>query len=166
MGLHGLGGYRGTPRATQDVDVLVRKKDIPKAVKGLRKAFPDLKVQDTVVVVRFIDPATNQVVIDLMKPTQDVYRLVFRHTIPGGKTHDIPNLEMALISKFAAMTSPYRDSGKKLGDGWDFVEMVRHNRKTIDLGKLGRLADRVYPGGSSEIAGMIKDIDAGRTLRF
>jgi hypothetical protein len=166
MGTHGLGGWRGEARATQDVDVLVRKRDVPKAVKGLRKAFPGLKVQDSVVVVRFIDPTTNQVVIDLMKPTQDVYRLVFRHTIPVGKTHDIPDLEMALVSKFAAMTSPHRLADKKMIDGGDFIRIVRHNRAAIDMRKLGRLANRVYPGGGLEIAGMIEDIDAGRTLRL
>lgn len=166
MGAHGLGGWRGEARATQDVDVLVRKKDIRKATRCLHEAFPDLRVEDKAVVVRFIDPATNKVVIDLMKPLQDVYWLVFRHTIPVGETHDIPNLEMALVSKFAAMTSPYRQPGKKLGDGWDFVEIVSSNRQAINMRKLGRLADRVYPKGSAEIARLIRDIDAGRQIQF
>src|SRR5262245_65052013 len=165
MGTHGLGGWRSEARATQDVDVLVRKKDIRKAVRSLGKAYPNLTVQDTPVVTRFVDPATGKVVIDVMKPTQAVYRLVFRHTIPVGDSHDIPQLEMGLVSKFAAMTSPHRDPAKKMVDAGDFIDIVRHNRDAIDLAKLKRLADKVYTDGSDEIMQMIQDIDAGRTIQ-
>jgi hypothetical protein len=166
MGTHGLAVWRGQARATQDVDVLVRKKDIRKATKCLHEAFPGLRVEDKAVVVRFVDPGTGEGVIDVMKPLQDVYRLVFRHTISTGETHDIPDLEMALVSKFAAMTSPYRPPGKKMIDGGDFIEIVCHNREAIDMRKLARLADRVYPHGSAEIKALIEDVDAGRTLKL
>ncbi len=128
MGTHGLGGYRSEPRATQDVDVLVKKKDIRKAVRALRAAYPKLLVQDTPVVTRFIDPATDKPVIDVMKPTQQVYQVVFRYTIPVGKTHRIPDLEMALASKFAAMVSPNRTAAKKMMDASDFIDVFNHNR--------------------------------------
>ena len=42
MGTHALNTYRDEARATQDVDVLVRKKDLAKAVRTLAKAFPGL----------------------------------------------------------------------------------------------------------------------------
>src|SRR5262245_41619407 len=47
MGTHGLGGWRSEARATQDVDVLVTKRDIRKAVRALRTAYPNLEVHDT-----------------------------------------------------------------------------------------------------------------------
>src|SRR5262245_57302873 len=80
MGTHGIGGWRSEARATQDVDVLVRKKDIRKAVRALQAAYPRLTVDEFPVVTRFIDPATRKAVIDVMKPTQVVFRIVFRHT--------------------------------------------------------------------------------------
>jgi hypothetical protein len=166
MGTHGLGGWRRQARATDDVDVLVAKKDVLKATRAIRQAFPDLIVQDTPVVTRFVDPATATSVIDLMKPTQRVYQLVFRHTLPVGKTHRIPNLEMALVSKFAAMVSPNRSPEKKMSDGSDFINIVRHNRADIDISKLKRLADKVYEDGAEEIEQMIEAIDAGRTLQL
>lgn len=89
MGTHGLGGYRSQPRATQDVDVLVRKHDLRRAIRALREAFPILSVRDTPVVTRFVDPASKLSVIDVMKPTRAVFRLVFRHTVRVGDTHDI-----------------------------------------------------------------------------
>ncbi len=124
MGAHGLGGWRDQARSTEDVDVLVRKKDIRKAIRALQAAYPELTITDFPVVTRFTDPATQQVVIDVMKPTQAVFRVVFRHTIQVGETHEIPNLEMALASKFAAMVSPTCDE-KKLQDGADFVQRRR-----------------------------------------
>jgi hypothetical protein len=166
MGTYGVTGWRSEPRATQDVDVLVPKRDQRKALRTLREAFPKLLVKDTPVVTRFLDPATNRSVIDLMKPTQAVFQFVFRHTIPVGDTHRIPNLEMALASKFAAMVSPNREQAKKLIDAGDFVDMVTHNRQGIDLRKLKRLASKVYPDGGAEIGRLIEDIDAGRQIRF
>ncbi len=166
MGTYGITGWRSEPRATQDVDVLVTKRDIPKAARALRAAFPDLITSDTPVVLRFIDPATNLPVIDLMKPTQAVFRAVFRYTIAVGDTHRIPDLEMALISKFAAMVSPHRNEAKKMVDAGDFVDIVVHNREDIDLEKLKRLADKVYPNGGKEMKQLIEDIDAGRRIRF
>src|SRR5438067_2353696 len=65
MGTHGLGGWRSEPRATQDVDVLVPKRDVRKAVRALRERYPDLEVSDTPAVARFIDPATGKVVLDV-----------------------------------------------------------------------------------------------------
>src|SRR5437764_1103119 len=52
MGTHGLVGWRSESRATQDVDVLVRKKDIRKAVRALQAAYPKLIVTDFPVVTR------------------------------------------------------------------------------------------------------------------
>ena len=46
MGTHGIGGWRSAPRATEDVDFLVRQKDHQKAVEAVRKSFPELKEVD------------------------------------------------------------------------------------------------------------------------
>lgn len=166
MGTHGLGGWRSEARATQDVDVLVTKKDVRKAVRALHAAYPNLEISDTPVVTRFIDPASGKPAIDVMKPTQTVYQVVFRHTIPVGDTHRIPDLEMALASKFAAMVSPNRAPAKKLVDAGDFVDVITYNRDDIDLQKLKRLGDKVYPDGGAEIIRMIEDIDAGRQIQL
>lgn len=164
MGSYGLAGWRSEPRATLDVDVLVRKRSVRKAIESLKTAFPDLSVTDTPVVARFIDSSINKAVIDLMKPTQAVYEMVFRHVISAGKTHDVPDLEMALTSKFAAITSPHRTPLRKMQDAVDFGDMVKHNRKDIDMPKLCRMANKVYPDGAKEIRQLIADIDAGKTI--
>jgi hypothetical protein len=166
MGTHGIGGWRSEPRATQDVDILVRKRDHRKAVEAVRHAFPELTVSDYPVVTRFTDPVTGYPVIDLMKPTQPIFQAVFRNTIAVGLTHVVPRLEMAIVSKFAAMTSPNRAMDKKLIDGGDLVNMVKTNRDELDRPRLRRLAERVYPGGGDELGRMVDDIFADRPIQF
>src|SRR5580704_12982013 len=90
MGTHGLVGYRSESRATQDVDVLVTKKDVRKAVRVLEQEYPYLEVRENSAVARLVDPVTQKVLIDVMKPTSRLMSLVFRHAIKIGKTHRVP----------------------------------------------------------------------------
>src|SRR5436305_12575494 len=69
MGTHALNSYRTQARATQDVDVLVTKKDVRKAVRVLEEKFPYLEPINLEPVVRFLDSVSQEVVIDVMKPT-------------------------------------------------------------------------------------------------
>jgi hypothetical protein len=164
MGTHGINGYRDQARATDDVDVLVTKREVRKAIRVLGRTFPYLDIVENSAVARFVNLATLKVAIDVMKPSSEAMRVVFRHTIPIGKTHRIPDLEMALVSKFVAMTAPNRKPGKKLIDAGDFTIIVAHNRHALDLEKLRRLADRVQPHGSEKIQAFVDEIDAGRTI--
>ncbi|MBM4070905.1 MAG: hypothetical protein FJ271_18425 [Planctomycetes bacterium] len=166
MGTFGINGYRDEARATQDVDVLVRSKDHERAVKAIKASFPKLEMEDFPIVTRFRDPANKKPLIDLMKPRHDALLAVFKNSILVGKSHRVPTLEMALVSKFAAMVSPFRDDDKKLVDGGDFVNMVKHRAKSINLSKLKKLGEKVYRGGGAEISKMVADINAGRRIQF
>lgn len=166
MGTYGLGGYRSEARATQDVDVLVANREVRKAVRVLEEVFPYLEVVDLPVVTRFVNPVSQKVVLDVMKPNQEAVRVVFRNTIRIGQTHRIPTLEMALASKFVAMIAPNRRSDKKMIDLGDFINVIEHNRQVLDLEKLRRLGDKVHPNGGKRILAMVADIDAGRTIQL
>lgn len=166
MGTHGVGSWRSEARATHDVDVLVTKKDLARAVATLHEKYPKLEIKEFPVVTRFIDPATGKGVIDVMKPTQEVFRIVFRQTIEVGDSHRIPNLEMALVSKFAAMVSPHRREEKKFVDAGDFIDIVKTNLKDLKLSRLEKLANKVYPRGGQEILTLVEDIKAGRRIQF
>lgn len=166
MGTHGVGAWRSEPRATQDVDVLVTKRDLRKAIRAIHQTYPNLTIDDGVVVARFADPKTGKAVIDVMKPTQEVFKMVFRNTIMVEETYRIPNLEMALVSKFAAMVSAHRRQTKKLIDGGDFRDIVETHAQEINLVRLTKLAEKVYRGGSKEIRRLVDDIVAGRDITF
>lgn len=166
MGAHAIGGWMKEPRSSQDVDVLVQKRHLQMAVAAIQKAYPHLIVQDYSVVTRFIDPGTENVVIDLMKPVDAIYRSVFKNYVLVNESHLIPNLEMALVAKFAAMISPNRDYRKKLLDGADFMGIVQHSAKAINYAKLRRLGELVYRGGGTEIVKITNDVREGRRLEI
>src|ERR1700722_5300304 len=75
VGAHGIAGWLLDPRASQDVDFLIHANH-KKAVQAICKAYPDLRVEDILAVTRFIDPATDRPVIDLMKPHSDLHQAV------------------------------------------------------------------------------------------
>src|SRR5262245_65793258 len=64
VGAHGLASWRGKPRATEDVDVVVNAKHLKKAVKALVAAFPMLEPVDLPVVIRMRDRTTHDVMVD------------------------------------------------------------------------------------------------------
>lgn len=166
MGNYGITGWRDEERATQDVDVLVRSRDHRKAVRAVHEAFPRLQLADFAVVTRFLDPVTSVPVIDLMKPTEPLFKVAFRQTILVEEGYRIPNLEFALACKFAAMVSPHRVQKKKHLDAGDFISMVERNASAIRSSRLRRLGERVYRGGGAEIMQLVEDAKAGRRLEF
>ena len=143
MGTHGINGYRDEARASQDVDVLITKREVRKAVRILAEAFPSLQVHENAAVARFVDPVSQTVVLDVMKPSSEAMQMVFRNTVAIGDRYRIPTLEMALVSKFAALRSPNRLPRKRHLDRADFTSIVDENRTLIDLDKLQKLAARV-----------------------
>ena len=163
LGAYGIGGYRSEARSTGDVDVLVNKRQVRKAIRVLADEFPDLRIEDHLVVARFRNPVTDMIVLDVMKPTSQA---VFRNSVRVGETHRIPNLEMALVTKYKAMTGPTRKPAKKLIDAGDFTDIVVHNRAVIDLKKLKRLGGLASQGEGTAILRLIADIDAGRMIEL
>jgi hypothetical protein len=167
VGAYGLAGWRTQARATEDVDVVVAARQVAKAVRVLVKAFPYLEPDDTEVVVRLRDKETKQVAIDVMKPLQVPYNVIFKHTkkIDSEKeSYRVPTLEMALTCKFAPMISLMRVDKKKLIDASDFIDIVEKNGDAIDLDVLAELGDVVYNGGGKEIVELVRKVRAGEKL--
>jgi hypothetical protein len=165
VGAHGVGGWMGDPRATQDVDVVVAERQIKKATRSLLAEFPHLDARDEEVVVRLQDRETEIVLIDLLKP-RSLYRATFKHTqavVNAGQTYRIPSLEMALAMKFAAMISPNRPEAKRLKDASDFILIVQKN-SDIDSDTLTHLGELVYGGGGASICEMVQNVRTGKKL--
>lgn len=168
VGAHMIGGWSNRPRTTEDVDVLVAERHVTSAVRALHGAFPILEVTKTPVVVRFTDPRTAKVVIDVMKANQPLFKNVMRYSHrvdTKRRSYNIPILELAITMKFAAMVSPRRQLDKKYLDAADFISMIKAN-PIIDVSKLSMLARRVYPGGGKEIVDMVRRVRAGERLNF
>jgi hypothetical protein len=166
VGAHGLVVWRGKPRATEEVDVVVAARHVKKAVKVLVEAFPQLEPVDLPAVVRLRQRGTEDVAIDVMKPVQQPYCEVFKHThsvMMDKETYRVPSLEMAIVMKFSAMISPYRAEEDKFQDAHDFIYMVKNN-PDFDKKLLSALASLVYADGGKDLLEMIRKIKAGEKL--
>ncbi len=166
VGAYGLAGWKDESRGTEDVDVVVAAKQLKKAVKALLEAFPHLEPIDLPVVVRLRERETQDVVIDVMKPLQQPYISVFKHThtvTSEGQTYRVPSLEMALVMKFSAMISLYRADEDKFRDAHDFIRMVKAN-SDIDETTMAQLASLIYEDAGKEIQEMVRKIRAGEKL--
>jgi Nucleotidyl transferase AbiEii toxin, Type IV TA system len=165
VGAHGIGGWTGKPRATEDVDLVVAEKQIKKATRALLAEFPQLQARDEEVVVRLQDRESGDVLIDLIKP-RSIYRAVFKHThavSQGAEHYRVPSLELALATKYSAMVSPNRPDDSKYQDATDFIRMVKANAD-IDFETLTHLGDLVYNGGGAEVCDMVQKVRAGEKL--
>jgi hypothetical protein len=159
MGLHGYVGYMPDPRATQDVDVMVPYSERGRAKKAIATRWPELVVREISQVTRFHDPndldaeGRPKPVVDLMHPWSQFQELILKeYVIVDGETqHRLPTLEAALVSKYAAMVSPYRDRDKREQDAVDFRRLIRANRDRVRVDDLRRLAGLVWERGADEI---------------
>ncbi len=166
LGAHGLSGWMGKPRATEDVDVLVGTRGHKKAVRTLLTAFPHLQAEDNPAVTRLRDPETGTIVIDVMKANQPLYLDALKHTHTvesGGQRYQVPSLELALATKFAAMISLTRTEKDKFQDAHDFMYILDTN-PDIDLVKLHALGQLVHNGGGDEIVEKVRQVWAGERL--
>ena len=164
MGQHGISGWLSEPRATRDVDVVVQKRHHAKAVRAIQAAWPGLVIKEFPVVTRFLDPANQEPVIDVMRPN-DVYAEAFKNCLRIGKSHDVPNLEFALAAKFAALVSRNREQFRKYRDAAELMQMVLRYYADIARDRLRALGDAVYAGGGQELVLLVDDVKAGKPLR-
>jgi hypothetical protein len=168
VGAYGMVGWTKEARATEDVDLVVAARHHKKTISLLTAAFPQLQAKDHEVVTRLCDRDTGQVMIDLMKPIQPLYRAAFKFTQPvvaGKEGYRVPSLEMALAMKFAPMISLTRADKDKFQDAHDFILMVEANAD-INLEKLAELGEMVYSGGGQEIVERVRQVRAGERMKL
>jgi hypothetical protein len=159
MGLHGYLGYMPEPRATQDVDVMVRHSERERAKKAIAKRWPNLVIRSFSQIIRFGDPADLDAkgypkqVIDLMAPFAPFQELIMKeYVVVDDQTgHRLPTVEAAIASKYAAMVSAFRDRDKKEQDAVDFRRLVRANFDQLKHEDLRRLAGLIWESGADEI---------------
>jgi hypothetical protein len=166
MGAHALGGWTRAPRATQDVDVLVQKSHQRRAIQALRKAYDSLVVQELEVVTRFLDPHTQQPVIDVIKPYAALHRYTLKHAVRVGDSHRVADLETSIANKFEAMIAYHRDILKRQQDAVDLALLVAHNKDNFDRARLEQLGAMVYAGGGKELLKHVDEVLAGRPLHI
>lgn len=165
VGAHGIGGWLRQSRATRDVDVVVRKADHKKAVRAIQQRFPDYVLDAHTLVTRFLDAATAEPVIDLMRPV-DLYQHAFENAVQTQWGYLVPNLELAIASKFRALVSRNRPEEKLHLDASDFIQIIKRNHEQLDRARLKRLGESVFAEGGEQVLKMVDDVLAGRRLKI
>lgn len=165
LGAHGIGGWLQQARATRDVDVVVRKSDHKKAIRAISEGFPELVVDKHELLTRFLDPSSGEPIVDLMRPI-DLYEHAFDNCIATELGYLVPNLEMAIASKFRALVSRNRPEEKLHLDASDLIQMVKRNHAQVDRDRLRRLGESIFAKGGEQLLKMVDDVIAGRRLRI
>lgn len=169
-GTHGIAGWTGRPRATQDVDILTKGgRNHARAVKALHELYPQLEVRNFPGVTGFFLPGEKQSVIDVIYPHRPDLEETLASplwVVEHGVRYRIPYLEAILANKYGAMLNPTREPDKRLLDAADFTQMVKHStdagRQPIDLEKLQSLGEKVWPsGGGKEILQLVEVVKQG-----
>jgi hypothetical protein len=93
-----------------------------------------------------------------MHPWAPFQELILKEYVVIDKAtqHRLPTLEAALVSKYAAMLSPFRDREKKEYDAGDFRRLTKANRDRIREDDLRRLAGLVWEKGADEIGRFVE----------
>lgn len=170
-GAHGIATWTGRPRATHDIDILVKSgRNYVRAVNAVKSIYPELEMRNLFGVAAFFVPGEIESVIDVTYP----HRLDIAQTLETAIWVDregirlrIPVLEAALANKYGAMLALNRDTLKRAQDGVDFATMVKHSldegRDPIDLDRLTELGELVWPGGGGkEILRLVAEAKAGQ----
>lgn len=171
-GAHGIGSWTGRPRATQDVDILVKGgRNLTRAVNAIKALYPELEVKVFFGVSAFFIPGEKESVIDITYPhrpalAETLANPVWAEDKALGLKYRIPSLEAALANKYGAMLTPTRDVAKRAIDIGDFQWMVKHSmdegRQPIDLRRLESLGEKVWPGGGGkELLRLVERTKAG-----
>jgi hypothetical protein len=172
-GAHAIGTWTGQPRATHDVDILVKiGRNHARAVKAIRELYPHLEVRILPGVTAFLVPGETRSAIDISYP----HRADIVETLASavwaedhGLRYRIPDLEAAVANKYGAMLTLGRDPGKRLQDAADFTKMVQYSfekgQRPLDLTRLCDLGEKVWPGGGGdEILGLVEQVKRGKVV--
>lgn len=149
IGAHALGEITSEPRATQDVDVIVKDEDYDRTIELLLANYPYLHAEGN----RIKDQDGN-VLVDILTNKHPIYKAVMSR---GGR---IPEPETVLVMKFLSGVSSLRRKDKKLQDKADFFNVV--GKMDIDTGKVLQIlkeADPEYVLHKDEIIGWIKEAE-------
>ena len=170
-GAHGISGWTGRPRATHDIDILVKGgKNFARAVNAIRALYPQLEARRFAGVMGFFPPGEQHSVVDVTYPHRADNAATLRSAVwveERNQKYRVPSLEAALANKYGAMLTPTRDTGKRGQDGVDFYNMVKHSldegRPPIDFAVLEALGEMVWPGGGGqEILRLVEEVKAGK----
>ena len=168
MGNYGITGWRGEPRATEDVDILVRTRDHRKAVRAIHEAFPAIASSGLAVVTRFLDPRQA-----IPADRSDEAESSRCSRSPSGRRSSSRKATVSRTwsSPWPASSRrwcpPNRADEKKYLDAADFISIVENNPPAIRAGPVEASWEREsIQAAAPRFMQLVEDVKAGRRLEF
>ncbi len=149
VGAEAMNLYLKRPRATVDVDIVVRKKDFRKIEKVLREICVDL-TETQVHWSGLISRPPMLLELDVIKSTSHVLfeaTLDLKTIVDGVKAAPV---ECVLALKYLSSVSPWRPKGKKHIDIGDFIITFKDNAEQLNRDRLIHLASRAHANAGKE----------------
>ncbi len=149
VGAEAMNLYLRRPRATVDVDIVVRKKDFRKIEKVLREICLEL-TETQVHWSGLISRPPMLLELDVIKSTSHVLfeaTLDLKTIVDGVKAAPV---ECVLSLKYFSSVSPWRPREKKYQDVADFIATFRDNRENLKRDLLVNLASRAHANAKQE----------------
>jgi hypothetical protein len=175
IGAQALGGWTGRPRASGDIDILVKEgRNRARAVNVIKALYPNLEVRQLADVTGFFLSGRKESLIDVMTSNHEELAETLVHPVwvkDRGYRYRIPSREAALANKYGAIATPNRPLEQRMMDLADFSYLVLHSldegQEPIDLTKLEALGEKLWPGGGGqEILRLVELVKAGRSFNL
>lgn len=158
VGAHAVNLYV-EPRATVDIDLVVDARKMKRILEALEEEFGPLQTTEIGAAVR----VTN-LSVDLIRGDNHP---LFRAALDEAEERQgvrVPTVELLLVLKFLAATSPWRDVADRKQDVADLIRLYRAAGAELDRPAALRHASRVYPRAEDELAGILDRIDRGEDV--
>jgi hypothetical protein len=163
VGAEAVNLYIDRPRATVDVDIVVRKKDLRRLKKILLEICRE--VQDTEVHFKAIlSPEPMRLDLDVIKSqNHQLFEPALKHQVDRGGVR-VPRVEALLALEYLSAVSPWRSPPDRRMDVADFGRVFQHNRARLDRALLVDLASRAHQGARKEFESFLDAIEHDRPI--
>jgi len=159
----GINLYRKRPRATVDVDLVIRQRHVRKAARVLKELCT--KVQETEVHWRgVLSEVPRLLEVDLIKSgSHELFDAALDQKVEFENV-PVPRVEALLALKYLSAISPGRAHGDKHQDAADFIHAFNDNRGRIDRPFLVELASRAHRGARPDFEQFLQAVEAGKPI--
>lgn len=159
IGAHAVGEYT-VPRATEDVDLLIDDRRMPKILSELETQLGDLDADDIGPAVRLRVAA-----VDLVRASSNaVFRATLKDAVTIGQWR-FPAREALIVMKFMAATSPFRGLDRRRQDMVDLIALYRSvDPGDLDRARLTELASTIHTGAAEELLELLAKVDADEPI--
>lgn len=158
VGAHAVNLYV-EPRATVDINFVVDASKMKPLLRALEEEFGALETTEIGAALR----VTN-LSIDLIRgDNHPLFRAALDEAQEREGVH-VPPVELLLVLKFLAATSPWRDVADRKQDIADLIRLYRAAGPDLDRDAALRHASRVYPRAEVELAGILDSLDRGEDV--